>query len=106
MIASFVYSPVYAASDDPASSSQNIVQLSECTPPVDWNQTVRLKNPQKPTKQWTFNVSEPEMGVSLVLFYYQDFDKSGCPFDCSAGKCQTDEIIRMSLRLQRRQMPD
>ncbi len=87
-----LYSPAYAAVDDPDSSSQNPVQLSVCTPPNDWNQTGRLKNPQKPTKQWTFNVSEPEMDVELVFFYYQDYDKSGCPFDCSTGDCQTDEI--------------
>jgi hypothetical protein len=82
---------VYAATDDSTISSQNPVLISACTPPDDWNQTVRLKNPQKPTKQWTFNVSEPEMEVSLVFFYYQDYDKSGCPLDCSTGDCQTDE---------------
>jgi hypothetical protein len=86
-----LYSRVYAATDDPTSTSQNPVLISACTPPDDWNQTVRLKNPQKPTKQWTFNVSEPEMEVSLVFFYYQDYDKSGCPLDCSTGDCQTDE---------------
>jgi hypothetical protein len=91
IITGALYSRVYAATDDSTISSQNPVQLSACTPPDDWNQTVRLKNPQKPTKQWTFNVSDPEMEVSLVFFYYQDYDRSGCPFDCSTGDCQTDE---------------
>jgi hypothetical protein len=31
------------------------------------------------------------MDVVLTLFYYQDFDKQGCPLDCAAGDCQTDE---------------
>jgi len=91
LIAGTLYSPTYAATGDLTSSAQNPVQISACTPPNDWNQTVRLKNPQKPTKQWTFTVSEPEMNVSLVFFYYQDYDKSGCPSDCSVGDCQTDE---------------
>ena len=92
LITGTIYSPTYAATGDLTSSSQNPVQTSACTPPNDWNQTVRVKNPQKPTKQWTFNISEPEMEVSLVFFYYQDYDKSGCPSDCSVGDCQTDEI--------------
>ncbi len=62
-----------------------------CTPPNDWAQTTRLKNPEKPTKQWSFSVDEPQMRVSLVFFYYQDYSKEGCPFDCSKGDCQTDE---------------
>ena len=31
------------------------------------------------------------MVVSLVFFYYQDYSKAGCPYDCSTGECQTDE---------------
>jgi hypothetical protein len=62
-----------------------------CTPPNDWAQTTRLKNPEKPTKQWTFSVDEPQMRVSLVFFYYQDYSTAGCPYDCSTGDCQTDE---------------
>ena len=91
IITGTLYSPVFATTGDQTSSSQNPVQVSACTPPNDWNQTVRIKNPEKPTKQWTFNVSEPEMNVSLVFFYYQDYEKSGCPSDCSTGDCQTDE---------------
>jgi hypothetical protein len=62
-----------------------------CTPPDDWAQTTRVKNPERPTKQWTFTVDEAEMNVNLTFFYYQDHDKAGCPFDCSTGACQTDE---------------
>jgi hypothetical protein len=62
-----------------------------CTPPSDWGQTTRLKVPDKPSKQWSFTVDEPEMVVTLVFFYYQDFSKAGCPYDCSTGECQTDE---------------
>lgn len=62
-----------------------------CTPPNDWAQTTRLKNPEKPTKQWAFSVDESQMRVSLIFFYYQDYSKAGCPNDCSTGACQTDE---------------
>jgi hypothetical protein len=62
-----------------------------CDPPADWGQTTRLKVPDKPSKQWTFTVDQPEMMVSLVFFYYQDYRKAGCPYDCSTGECQTDE---------------
>ncbi len=62
-----------------------------CTPPNDWGQTTRLKVPDKPSKQWSFTVDEPEMVVNLVFFYYQDYSKAGCPYDCSTGECQTDE---------------
>ncbi len=62
-----------------------------CTQPNDWAQTTRLKNPEKPTKQWSFSVDESQMRVSLVFFYYQDYSKEGCPNDCSTGACQTDE---------------
>lgn len=79
----------------PAHAAQTAVagdQLeTACTPPDDWGQTTRLKVPDNPTKQWSFNVDQPEMMVNLVFFYYQDYDKAGCPFDCSLGDCQTDE---------------
>jgi len=64
---------------------------ADCTPPGDWGQTTRLKVPDKPTKEWSFTVDEPEMIVDLVFFYYQDYSKEGCPYDCSTGECQTDE---------------
>jgi hypothetical protein len=81
------FSPVYAT---PAQASHLESELT-CTPPNDWAQTTRLKNPEKPTRQWSFNVDEPQMRVSLVFFYYQDYSIEGCPYDCSTGDCQTDE---------------
>jgi hypothetical protein len=81
------FSPAYAL---PGFASQAEAQ-SACTPPNDWAQTTRLKNPEKPTKQWSFTVDEPQMRVSLVFFYYQDYSKAGCPYDCNNGDCQTDE---------------
>ena len=83
----------------PASAAQDLTngewQTAQtepiCTPPNDWGQTSRRTVPDKPTKQWSFTVDEPEMVVSLVFFYYQDYSKAGCPYDCSTGECQTDE---------------
>lgn len=87
-----VYLPVEASTNDPSLQLLKPPQPTpDCTPPSDWGQTVRLVNPHKPTKQWTFDVVEPQMDVTLGFFYYQDYDKSGCPFDCSTGECQTDE---------------
>lgn len=80
-------SPAYAVSEHAAQPETELA----CTPPNDWAQTTRLKNPEKPTKQWSFTVDEPQMRVSLIFFYYQDYSKEGCPFDCSTGDCQTDE---------------
>lgn len=79
-------SPAQAAKNDLSSA-----QEETCTPPNDWAQTTRVKNPEKPTKQWTFTVDNPEMLVSLTFFYYQDYSIPGCPYDCSQGDCQTDE---------------
>lgn len=62
-----------------------------CTPPDNWDQTVRLVAPQRTSKEWNFDIDEPEMYVVLEFFYYQDYNRSGCPFDCSTGDCQTDE---------------
>jgi hypothetical protein len=83
-----LYSPVYARQE---LSPGVALEASACTPPNDWAQTTRLKNPEKPTKQWAFSVDEPEMMVSLIFFYYQDYSKAGCPYDCNNGDCQTDE---------------
>ena len=85
------HSPVYAAQESTSGLASIAEQESSCTPPNDWAQTTRLKNPEKPTKQWTFTVDQPEMLVSLSFFYYQDYSKAGCPYDCSTGDCQTDE---------------
>ena len=65
--------------------------LSTCDIPGDWDQTTRVKNPQNPTKEWKFTIDDPLADVTLNFFYYQDYDKSGCPFDCSTGECQSDE---------------
>jgi hypothetical protein len=83
--------PVNAA-QNPVSADEQIPQSNPtCSPPNDWGQTTRLKVPDKPSKQWSFNVEEPEMVVTLTFFYYQDYSKAGCPYDCSTGECQTDE---------------
>lgn len=71
--------------------SESSALLSTCDKPSDWGQTTRVKNPQNPTKEWTFTIDEPMADVTLGFFYYQDYDQSGCPFDCSTGECQTDE---------------
>jgi hypothetical protein len=83
--------PVDAAQDEFNSNIYNSQTEPECTPPSDWGQTTRLKVPDKPSKQWSFTVDEPEMIVNLDFFYYQDYSKAGCPYDCSTGECQTDE---------------
>ncbi len=84
-------SPAFAVQElSPLVASEAEQELA-CTPPNDWAQTTRLKNPENPTKEWVFTVDEPQMSVSLILFYYQDYDKAGCPFECSQGDCQTDE---------------
>jgi hypothetical protein len=83
-----LFSPAQAAQGDNLLHSLELT----CSPPNDWNQTARLKNPQKPTKEWTFSVDGSEMNVRLVFFYYQDYDRSGCPYECSTGDCQTDEV--------------
>jgi hypothetical protein len=85
------HSPVYAAQESTSGLASIADQESSCTPPNDWAQTTRVKNPEKPTKQWTFTVDQPEMLVSLSFFYYQDYSKAGCPYECSTGECQTDE---------------
>jgi hypothetical protein len=86
-----LYSPAFAAQEVSPYVASDAQQELACTPPNDWSQTTRVKNPENPTKEWTFSVDEPQMTVSLILFYYQDYDKAGCPFDCSQGDCQTDE---------------
>jgi len=84
-------SPVSAAQHVPSSDGQDSQTEPTCTPPNDWGQTTRLLGTDKPTKEWSFTVDEPEMLVNLVFFYYQDFTKEGCPKDCSTEECQIDE---------------
>jgi hypothetical protein len=83
--------PGKAAQSETLTDMQNTLTDPVCTPPDDWGQTTRLKVPDKPEKQWSFTVDQPQMVVSLVFFYYQDYSKAGCPYDCSTGECQTDE---------------
>lgn len=91
LILSILNSPVHAAEGEPSDTEQNYQQESTCTPPNDWSQTVRVWGPAKPVKKWSFAVEEAEMAVELVFYYYQDYDKVGCPLDCSTGECQSDE---------------
>lgn len=67
-------------------------EILACSPPGNWGQTVRLYYKSRTQREWTFQVDEPEMDVTLQFFYYQDYNPDGCPFDCSTGDCQTDEI--------------
>lgn len=62
-----------------------------CTPPADWEETERLFYSRKASTEWTLEVGEPAMLVSLEFFYYQDYTSAGCPVDCSLGDCQLDE---------------
>jgi hypothetical protein len=85
--------PVRAAEPLHAENSQgSLQQQAACSVPPDWNQTVRLFYQRQITQEWTFDVEEAEMDVDLEFFYYQDRERDGCPFDCSAGDCQLDEI--------------
>ena len=83
--------PAYAAQDLASGDRQSAQTDPTCTPPNDWGQTTRLLGTTRPSKHWSFTVEEPEMTVNLVFFYYQDHTKVGCPKDCSADECQTDE---------------
>jgi hypothetical protein len=92
LILAGLYLPAQAAEKENYNpQSDALEQLSTCDKPNDWGQTVRVKNPQKPTKTWTFTISDPLADVTLGFFYYQDYDRSGCPFDCTTGDCQSDE---------------
>jgi hypothetical protein len=63
-----------------------------CSAPDDWDQTLRFIKPRLVNHDWPFTVEDPQMDVTLIFFYYQDYSKPGCPYDCSTGECQTDEI--------------
>ena len=82
---------VFAEGDDP-NTSPHPDTSDVCTPPADWDQTVRLFYTRKVSMDWQFEVDEPEMDVELEWFWYQDYSDNGCPFDCSTGKCQLNEI--------------
>jgi hypothetical protein len=92
LLLSVVHLPAEAADAiQEGDSGVTASSLQVCTPPGNWDETVRLSPPQDTSKQWTFEVTEAEMDVALKFIYYQDYDKRGCPFDCSTGECQADE---------------
>ena len=100
---SIVYQPANAASIEkaPALFDANAQNGDACIAPNIWDQTVRLYyRPAGGTvqsKTWTFEVKEPEMDVTLEWFWYQDYQKDGCPKDCSTDpNCQTDEIASVT----------
>lgn len=92
MVLSVMASPVSAADASPGGQgSADRNPLQACTPPADWGQTVRLESPRRSSQEWSFTVDEPEMDVTLEIFYYQDYSRDGCPYDCASGECQLDE---------------
>jgi hypothetical protein len=100
---SIIYEPANAAPIEKAPALFDVSAQSEdaCIAPDIWNQTVRLYyRPSKgtvPSKTWTFEVEEPEMDVTLEWFWYQDYQKDGCPKDCSTDpNCQLDEIASVT----------
>lgn len=101
LVLSAFHLPAEAAENsrqNPVSGDQASFQA--CTPPDDWGQTVRLAPPPRNlATDWTFEVTDLEMGVVLTLFYYQDYDKQGCPLDCAGGDCQVDETGRFDTPL-------
>jgi hypothetical protein len=91
LILSYVNVPASAAEPTLQEDLEPVVQSdSSCTPPDDWDRTIRFTR-KNPSKEWKFEVEEPEMMVNLEFFYYQDYDVDGCPFDCSTGSCQEFE---------------
>ena len=96
MVLSLVHSPANAAGliappqqdEQPTETPTNV---PACIPPKNWDQTIRLFYSRTASKEWHFEVDEPEMDVSLVFFYYQDYEKNGCPKDCGSVACQSDE---------------
>ena len=95
IILSLMMTPASAAvsadADTPGAGTP-AVSDEVCSPPGDWDQTVRLFYTKKTSMEWHFEVDEPEMDVELEWFWYQDYDDYGCPFDCTTGKCQSVEI--------------
>jgi hypothetical protein len=87
LILSYANIPASAAELNAQESSEE----NACTPPQYWDETERytLNNP---TEEWTFEVNEPQMDVELEFFWYQDYDKQGCPYDCvNTDDCQDYE---------------
>jgi hypothetical protein len=86
--------PTTEAPEDPPQDppTETPTGVPACTPPENWDGTTRLFYSRLSSKEWHFEVDEPEMDVTLVFFYYQDFEKNGCPKDCGSVPCQSDEI--------------
>jgi hypothetical protein len=107
LVLSAVNLPVEAAESTPAALAGGEGSIMQaCTPPHDWDLTVRVGATNPPTKQWSFQIGEPEMDVKLTVFYYQDYDKRGCPFDCATGECQMNETGRFETPLGNIEVPD
>jgi len=59
-----------------------------CSPPAKWNKTKRLLDNKTITS--TFTIDQPA-SVKIKIFWFQDYDKNGCPYDCAGGECQGGE---------------
>jgi hypothetical protein len=80
-----------AGSDDDVISSQDPepTEVPACTPTDKWYKTVRAKDGR--LVNWRVRVKEDHTNLRLKFFWYQDYSKEGCPFDCSTGECQDHE---------------
>lgn len=94
ILLSIIHLPASAAAtyDESQATATSSGSASTCTAPDGWDKTIRLFYSQTASTQWTFDVEEPEMDIVLQFFYFQDYDRQGCPFDCTTGACQPDEI--------------
>jgi hypothetical protein len=92
LILSYVNIPASAAEPNlQEDEAPEVMEEPACTPPKDWDLTTRF-NRQNPSKEWQFDVEEPQMDVTLEFIYYQDYDPEGCPFDCvNTDECQDYE---------------
>jgi hypothetical protein len=87
LILSYVNIPASAAE----LNLQEDTEETACTPPDKWEQTIRYTG-QNPSKEWNIDVEQPKMDVTLEFFWYQDYDKRGCPYDCvNTDECQDYE---------------
>ena len=99
---SIIYQPVNAATigQDLSLFNLNAQSGEGCIAPNIWNDTVRLYYQNLPSKTWTFTVEEMDKNVTLEFFWYQDYQKDGCPKDCTTDRsCQSDEIAHVTTPL-------
>ena len=92
LLLSLLSAPARAAgSDDSVASLQdpNPTDVPACTPPDKWDQTVRAKDGG--VVSWNVGVKEDGSTLRLKFFWFQDYDKQGCPYDCNTGGCQDHE---------------